>query len=127
MAERIERNYSVVESELPPIALSLEEVKERERLMGEQFGFAMNGSQLEEYCKPREEYYRERIVYARSNNVLHLRFKYDYDVDLDRIKTPANLLNWVAHLAEKTWMSGESIRRFIQALAEIKGFNIYGL
>jgi hypothetical protein len=38
---------------------------------------------------------------------------YDYEVDLDRIKTPANLMNWVAHLAEKTWMSNDAIRRFI--------------
>jgi hypothetical protein len=127
MAAKIEGTYSIVESELPPITLSLEEVKKRESLMREQFGIAMKPSQLKEYCEPREEYYRERIVYVRSNNVLHLRLMYDYEVDLDRIKTPANLLNWVAHLAEKTWMSNDVIRRFIQAVAEIKGFNIHGL
>lgn len=127
MAAKIEGTYSIVESKLPPITLEWDEVKSREKLMGERFGIAMKLSQLSEYCEPREQYYRERIVYVRSNNVLHLRLKYDYEVDLDRIKTPANLLNWVAHLAEKTWMSSEAIRRFIQAVAEIKGFNIHGL
>ena len=113
MAAKIEGIYSIVESELPPITLSLDKVKKRESLMREQFGIALKASQLKEYCEPREQYYRERIVYVWSNNVLHLRLMYDYEVDLDRIKTSANLLNWVAHLAEKTWMSNDAIRRFI--------------
>src|SRR5262245_37004558 len=54
-----------------------------------------------------EQFYRERIVHVRNSNVLLLRFQYGYEVDLDRIKSEAALLNWVLHLCGKTWMTTE--------------------
>ena len=61
-----------------------------------------------------------RIRIVRSNNVLLIRFKYDYEVDLDRIKTERDLLN-------KTWMTARHIDRFIEAAASIKHFNVHRL
>jgi hypothetical protein len=49
-----------------------------------------------------EQFYRERIAFVRNINVVLLRFAYDYEVDLDRIASPAALLNWVLHLCGKT-------------------------
>jgi hypothetical protein len=45
-----------------------------------------------EWSRKYEQFYRQRIVYVRSNNVLLLRFAYSYEIDLDRIKTEADLL-----------------------------------
>jgi len=39
-----------------------------------------------------DEFYRQRIVHVRCNNLLLLRFGYDYEIDLDSIKTERDLL-----------------------------------
>jgi hypothetical protein len=72
-----------------------------------------------------DQFYRERIVYVRDVNVLLLRFQYDYEIDLDRIKSEAALLNWTLHLCEKTWMTTERLHFFIEAVAQIKKFNVH--
>jgi hypothetical protein len=72
-----------------------------------------------------EQFYRERIVYVRNLNVLLLRFQYDYEVDLDRIKSEAALLNWTLHLCDKTWMTTERIHFFIETVAAIKKFDVH--
>jgi hypothetical protein len=72
-----------------------------------------------------EQYYRERIVYVRSNETLLLRFAYDYEVDLNRIESEADLLRWTLHLCEKTWMTTERLHFFIEAVAQIKKFNLH--
>jgi hypothetical protein len=69
-----------------------------------------------------EEFYRQRIVYVRSNEVMLLRFRYDYEVDLDRINTERDLLAWTLHLCGKTWMNTERVSRFSKAVAVIKDF-----
>lgn len=72
-----------------------------------------------------EQFYRERIVYARSNETLLLRFIYNYEIDLDEIETEGDLLRWVLHLCEKTWMTSERLHHFIEAVGTIKKLNIY--
>jgi hypothetical protein len=74
-----------------------------------------------------DQFYQEQIVYVRTNNTVLLRFLYDYEVDLDQIKTEADLLNWTLHLCEKTWMSTERLHKFIEAVAQIKRFKVHGL
>jgi hypothetical protein len=73
-----------------------------------------------------DRFYQERLVYVRSNNVILLRFLYTYEVDLDRIRTERNPLGWVHHLCNKPWMNGERTKKFIEAVAEIKKFKLYG-
>jgi hypothetical protein len=73
-----------------------------------------------------DQFYKERIVHVRSNNVLRLRFAYLYEVDLDQIKTERDLLAWALHLCGKTWMTTERLHKFIEAVARIKRFNVYG-
>jgi hypothetical protein len=72
-----------------------------------------------------DQFYRERIVYVRSNETLLLRFAYDYQVDLDRIKNERDLLSWALHLCEKTWMTTECLNRFIKAVPAIKRFKVH--
>jgi hypothetical protein len=80
-----------------------------------------------EWSRAIEQFYRERIVHVTSNNVMLLRFAYDYEVDLDRIKTERDLLAWTLHLCGKTWMNTERISHFIEAVTAIKHFRVAGL
>jgi hypothetical protein len=63
---------------------------------------------------------------VRCNNVLLLRFRYDYEIDLDEIKTERDLLAWALHLSGKTWMNTQRIGRFIEAVAQIKRLSVHG-
>jgi hypothetical protein len=60
------------------------------------------------------------------NETVLLRFAYDYEVDLDRINSEADLLNWTLHLCGKTWMTVEHLGHFIETVAQIKGFKVHG-
>lgn len=54
---------------------------------------------------------------------------YPYEIELSRIKTPKNLLGWVAHFGGKSWaeMTPWKVGRFITTVCEIKGWSIHGL
>jgi hypothetical protein len=93
------------------------------------FGREDTGHSIGFYCdsewtRLRECFFQQRIVHVRSNNVLLLRFGYDYEVDLDRIKTERDLLAWVLHLVGKPWMGAERVKMFAKVVAGIKGLNI---
>jgi|SRR5262249_53794845 len=79
------------------------------------------------YFKMTEEFLRQRIVYVHSNETLLLRFMYDYEIDLEEIQTEGDLLRWALHLCDKNWMNTHRLAHFIEAVADIKGLNIYGL
>lgn len=70
-------------------------------------------------------YYRQRIVRVRSNETLLVRFRYDYEIDLDKIDTEADLLIWLRHLCGKNWMTIERLRYVMDAIAAIKGFDLH--
>jgi hypothetical protein len=73
-----------------------------------------------------DQYYREGIIYVRSNETLLLRFLYDYEIDLDRINSEADLLRWTLHLCGKTWMTSERLHQFIETVAAIKHLKVHG-
>lgn len=50
-----------------------------------------------------------------------------YDIALDRISTPEQLLGWVFHLAGKTWMDINKIRYFVGVIADRNGWEIHGV
>lgn len=43
-----------------------------------------------------------------------LDFVYEYSIHEDRRRTPERVLGWVAHLAEKTWMTAPRLAHFTQ-------------
>lgn len=65
-----------------------------------------------------------KIVLDEKRATCTLNFNYPYEVDLDRIKTPRDLLAWVRHLAGKPWMNRERLELFIDAVAKHKGFQV---
>jgi hypothetical protein len=46
---------------------------------------------------------------------------YDYEVDLERIKTKAEAVHWIGHLQTKVWGQGANLGHFIEALSDVAG------
>ena len=64
----------------------------------------------------------EVFRYDPRNETLTINVVYEYEVDLDRIRTPADLLEWTHHLAEKNWITTAVLAEFIERVFTIKGW-----
>jgi len=49
---------------------------------------------------------------------------YGYKVDLDRCRTAADLLGWIMHLSEKTWIKPRHIAELIQRVEQQNGVKV---
>lgn len=67
------------------------------------------------------------VRYHKGNQTIVINLAYPYEIDLDRIETPCQLLGWVHHLSEKNWMTTIVLHWFIEKVSEIKKFDIYGM
>jgi hypothetical protein len=65
-----------------------------------------------------------KVVIDAARGTCTLKFRYSYEVDLERIKSERDLLAWVRHLAGKPWMTGQRLELFIDAVARHKGFSV---
>ncbi len=65
-----------------------------------------------------------RVVIDPDNETATLHYAYPYEIDLDRIRTPADLLNWTMHLVKKAWMDAERLHEVVEAIATHKGFDL---
>lgn len=52
-------------------------------------------------------------VYVKDDHII-LNVSYEYNILKADCDTPEKLLSWVYHLTEKTWMTTEAMRRFIE-------------
>ena len=57
-----------------------------------------------------------------DRNTMTLHAAYPYEIELDRIQTPADLLGWTRHLCEKAWMDNVLLAELVDRVAEIKGW-----
>lgn len=66
--------------------------------------------------------------YDAEMNVVTLFWQGAYDVDLDRIDRPEDLMWVIHHIGKKTWrgMTPKKIAGLIQLVAHIKGWPMYG-
>jgi hypothetical protein len=80
---------------------------------------------VEAYGELIEQFYQDNLEFRPEDNTLILHFSYPYEVDLDRIKSERDLLNWVLHFCQKTWMTTEHIYKFAEKVAKIKKFTIH--
>ncbi len=49
--------------------------------------------------------------------------KRHYEIDLTEIDTCPEILDWIFHLREKTWISGPDLLAFITAMRDLFGFD----
>jgi len=62
-----------------------------------------------------------------ERNCITLRWSYEYDIDLDTIQRPEDLLWWIHHVGKKAWrcMTPGRIAGLIELVAKIKGWPPY--
>jgi hypothetical protein len=112
--------------DLPELAITQEQLDTLDReVFGD--GFSPAAVMQSEFLDLKKNFYRQRIVRVRSNETLLVRFRYDYEIDLDKIDTEADLLIWLRHLCGKNWMTIERLRYVMDAIAAIKGFDLHKL
>lgn len=49
-----------------------------------------------------------------------------YEITLDRIPSHAALVEWIAHMCDKTWFTVEDVFAFIYIVSKAKGWEVYG-
>lgn len=62
--------------------------------------------------KRREEELQRQVFVADGHIVINV--SYEYNIALNRCDSAEKLLHWIWHLTEKTWMTNEVMRRFIE-------------
>lgn len=68
-----------------------------------------------------------KIVIDKKLRTCTLHFGgYPYEIDLDQIRTEADLLSRVHHLSGKVWMTATRFRRLIDTITQHKRFKLYG-
>ena len=63
-----------------------------------------------------------------GEDVLNLRpkgIKWDYPIEMYRVKSPLSLINWIDHLLEKEWFNGDDAKELIRLVCEKKGGDHY--
>jgi len=85
----------------------------------------INRMELTDWGEKLEAWYDERIIFNQSNNTCTLLFEYPYEIDLERIESVRDILEWTLHLLEKEWLTNEDITTIIERIAKFKRIKIY--
>jgi len=48
-----------------------------------------------------------------------------YEIGLDMLDTPQNILNWACHLSEKTWMRKDLLRYFMEIASSQIDYDVH--
>jgi hypothetical protein len=113
---------------LPDITIDWEDVMARRKKFDDEhrtpFGAIMwsaGDRDLLDISDLTDRFFAERIVHDPNMNTIHIRFSYDYEIELRRISSGLSLVGWADHLLGKTWMNGEFTREFMRRVCKIKG------
>ena len=71
---------------------------------------ALQSPDMEKYREHAE--YLAQVVTVRDDHII-INVNHEYNIPLASCRTHGEILSWVLHLTEKTWMSTEILRRFI--------------
>lgn len=77
--------------------------------------------EVEEYEKQMDAVF----VYDPQYGCIILNIAYPYEIELERIKDSNDLIHWIHHLCEKTWMDTDYLSEFIERVYKIKGWNLH--
>ncbi|MDT7044216.1 hypothetical protein [Candidatus Nitronereus thalassa] len=76
---------------------------------------------FEKYTKRLEEL--ERIVSIKDDHIV-INVCYEYNISLSDCRTHQQILSWVHHLCEKTWMAPEVLEKFIEVACRANGLEL---
>ena len=62
------------------------------------------------------------VYYDPAADAITIRIDYPYEIEANRIRSKADLLEWMYHLAEKPWMTTEAMIAFLDLVYRLKGF-----
>ena len=62
----------------------------------------------------------ENKVYIRGDDII-VNVEYEYEIPIADCKSYERILHWAWHLTEKTWMTTDILRRFIEVAAHNAG------
>jgi hypothetical protein len=65
---------------------------------------------------------RADVVLDKEHGLCILYSPDPYDIDLDDLRTEAQLEEWAAHLAEKSWVTEDQLTQFVKLVADYRGF-----
>ena len=80
--------------------------------------------QLTELTAADEQDLARQIVLDRKNATCTFKIASPYEVDLDTIRTEADLFTWVLCLNQEPWMTPQHLAFFIRTVARYKGFSL---
>jgi hypothetical protein len=73
-----------------------------------------------------EESVLQKQIYV-EDSILIVNVEYVYEIELSRITDYGQILGWVNHLCEKTWMNPTLIRRFISVACKANNLQLQSL
>ena len=82
----------------------------------------MDWNDIMEFVEKEEARMDSIFRHDSERNTMTLHAAYPYEIELDRIQTPADLLGWTRHLCEKAWMDNVLLGEFVDRVAKIKGW-----
>lgn len=65
----------------------------------------------------------ENKVYIRGDDIV-VNVEYEYEIPIADCKSHERILHWAWHLTEKTWMTTDVLRRFIEVAAHNAGISL---
>lgn len=65
----------------------------------------------------------EKKVYIKDDDII-VNVAYEYEIPIADCKSYERILHWAWHLTEKTWMTNDVLRRFIEVAAHNAGITL---
>ncbi|WP_444901340.1 hypothetical protein ACJJIG_17365 [Microbulbifer sp. SSSA007] len=87
---------------------------EKNKILG---GKALFDAMMEDSSKEAEIYEKIKI----DDDHLVLNFSYEYTIPLSELQSHTQVLSWVLHLSEKTWIEKDHLIAFIRAANKAAG------
>jgi hypothetical protein len=82
---------------------------------------------IREYI-PKLKALRSQFRYNEKNQTLYIKdadIGDEYEVYLDEVHDPLQIIHWALHLSQKNWMTYEMTMYFIEYACKLKGWNHY--
>lgn len=82
----------------------------------------VNKDNLVNSIMEKEKILAEQVKIVDGNIVINVA--YEYNILLDTCRTAEDVLNWVLHLSDKTWITTEVLKRFILIASRAAGIRL---